>query len=148
MAERAHRHRLALTLLAPVLAAVVWQAPQSFVDLARDGSERAAQTKTERLLPPVSAQDFPIEAFVESERLIPEDATYFVLVGDNLPLSEYQHTALVPLLQYWLYPRRLTRDIAAADWAIAYGAPTETLGVPLGSQVEVAPAIVVAEIER
>jgi hypothetical protein len=132
-----------------VLAAtVVWQAPQGLVDAARDVTDRRVASQEERSLVPVRGQDLPTEAFTGAAAAIPAGATYHVVVGPNVPLQEHQRTALVPLLRYWLLPRRYADDLEAAQWVIAYGEPTETIRVPLRPGVEVSPGIVVAEVER
>lgn len=132
-----------------VVATVLWQAPQSFVDAVRDVSSRSDLTEAERRLAPVRANDLPVEAFTGAADAIPAAATYHVVVGENLPLHGNQEIALTPLLRYWLFPRRWTSRLEDADWVIAYGASTETLGVPVGErQVEVSPGVVVAEVER
>jgi hypothetical protein len=132
-----------------VAATVLWQAPQSFVDAVQDVSSRSDLTEAERTLAPVRANDFPVEAFTGAAEAIPAGATYHVVVGDNLPLQGNQEVSLTPLLRYWLFPRRWTRRLEDAEWVIAYGASTETLGVPVGErQVEVSPGVVVAEVER
>jgi hypothetical protein len=135
--------------LAVVVAMVLWQAPQSFVDTVRDISSRSDLTDAERTLAPVRASDLPVEVFTGAADAIPADATYHVVVGDNLPLQGNQETTLTLLLRYWLFPRRWTRRLEDAEWVIAYGASTETLGVQVGErQVEVSPGVVVAEVER
>ncbi|MCP9487434.1 MAG: hypothetical protein MSC30_16420 [Gaiellaceae bacterium MAG52_C11] len=136
-------------LLAVVVAAVIWQAPQSFVDAAREIASRRDLTDAQRTLAPVRSNDLPIEAFTGAADAIPADATYHVVVGENIPLRGNQEIALTPLYQYWLFPRRSTRRLADAEWVIAYGASTETLGIRLRErQVEVSPGVVVAEVER
>ena len=136
-------------LLAVVVATVVWQAPHAFVDAARDVSSRRDLTESERSLAPVRANDLPSEAFTGAADVIPAGATYHVVVGRNLPFRGNQEVALTPLYKYWLLPRRATRQLEDADWVIAYGASTETLGVPLEErQFEVSPGVVVAEVEQ
>jgi hypothetical protein len=136
-------------LLVVVVGSVVWQVPQAFVDAARDVSSRHDLTEQERSLAPVRANDLPSEAFTGAADVIPADATFHVVVGRNLPLRGNQEVALTPLFKYWLLPRRATRQLEDADWVIAYGASTETLGVPLGErQIEISPGVVVAEVER
>ena len=136
-------------LLTVAVAVVVWQAPQAFVDAARDISSRHDLTEEERSLAPIRANDLPSEAFTRTADVIPADATYYVVVGRNLPLRGNQEVALTPLFKYWLLPRRATRQLEDADWVIAYGASTETLGIPLEErQTEVSPGVVVAEVEH
>lgn len=145
---RISRPPLALVLVAVLGAAIVWEAPQAFVDAGRDVSANRDASEQERAAVPVRSQDLPTEVFTGAADAIPRRATYHVVVGPNVPLSENQRIALVPLLRYWLLPRRYTDDVEAADWVIAYGEPTETVGVPLAPGVEVSPGIVVAEVDR
>jgi len=143
------RSTLPTALLAVVVAAVAWQAPQSFIDAARDVSSRHGTTESERSLAPVRANDLPVEAFTGAARAIPPDGTYHVVVGENLSFQGNQEVALAPLYAYWLFPRRSTKRLEDAEWVIAYGASTETLGVRIGArQTEVSPGVVVAEVER
>ncbi len=140
---------LPFALLAVVVATVVWQAPHAFLDAARDISSRHGLTEAERSFAPVRANDLPIEAFTGAAAAIPADATYHVVVGENVPLRGNQEIALTPLFEYWLFPRRSTKRLAQADWVIAYGASTETLGLQLAErQIEVSPGVVVAEVKR
>ena len=149
MSRRLTRPSATAALLAVVVATVLWQAPQSFVDAVREISSRRDLSEAERALAPVRANDFPVEVFTGAAAAIPADATYHVVVGDNLPLQGTQEIALTPLLRYWLFPRRWTSRLEDAEWVLAYGASTETLGVPVGArQVEVSPGVVVAEVER
>ena len=72
-----------------------------------------------------------------------------MVVGENLPFQGNQEVALTPLYAYWLFPRRSTKRLEDAEWVVAYGASTETLGVRVGArQTEVSPGVVVAEVER
>ena len=126
----------------------MWEAPQALVDAARDVSERRGTSREERSLVPVRGQDLPTEAFTGAAAAIPPGATYHVVVGPNLPLQEHQRIALVPLLRYWLLPRRYASDLDETQWVIAYGEPTETVRVPLKPGVEVSSGVVVAEVDR
>lgn len=139
---------LTLALMAVLGSAIVWQAPQAFVDGGREISETHGASKQARRLAPVRGQDLPTEVFTGAESTIPPHASYHVVVGPNLPLTEQQWITLGPLLHHWLLPRRHVDDLEAAQWVIAYGEPTETIDAPLSTGVEVSPGVVVAEVER
>jgi hypothetical protein len=118
------------------------------VTALRDINASRNESTLERSFEPIRAHDLPPEAFVGAAKAIPEDATYHVVVGNTLPLTSGKRAALVPLLRYWLLPRRIAPDISEADWIIAWGQPTELLSLPVGRGVEVSPAVVVAEVVR
>ena len=133
-------HLIPRALLVVVAAAIVWQAPQAFLDVARDIESERGRTVEERAIAPVRAFDLPAEPFVDAARVIPERATYHLVVGDGMPLTDFQRLALEPLLRYWLLPRRLT-PAGEAEWVIAYGAP-----LPGGT--ELTPGVAVARVKR
>ena len=79
---------------------------------------------------------------------IPRDAVYTVVVGDTLPLPGALAEAVKPLLASWLFPRRYIGDPAKARWVIAYGNPSETLGVQVRREMELEPGVVLVEVDR
>lgn len=123
------------------------QAPDLLASLRDDLKSVGSTTAAERELSPAVSADLPEAVLTGAATTIPERASFYVVVGDNLELSPTTRASIVGLLRYWLLPRRFVTR-AAAEWVIAYGASTETLGVRLGRQVEVHPGVVVVEVAR
>lgn len=121
------------------------QAPDLAGSVRSDFSSAGDKTAAQLELEPVSG-DVPGSVLTGAAALMPDEATYQIVVGNNLELSPSTRASVEPLLRYWLLPRRSVP--VDPDWVIAYGASTETLGLPLGRQVEVAPGVVVAEVAR
>lgn len=79
------------------------------------------------------------EMFLKAAQIIPPGATYSVVVGNSPPTSSSFHEAIPLLFQYWLLPRRFTRDIHAASWVISYSHPSETLGIRYSKEINIGP---------
>lgn len=134
-----------LALVALLIAAT--QTPELAGSLRDDLEAVGSGTAADRELPPAVSVDLPAAVLTGAAATIPLDASFHVVVGDNLELSETTRVSIQPLLRYWLLPRRLA-SLSESAWVIAYGASTETLGLELGRQVEVHPGVVVAEVVR
>jgi hypothetical protein len=66
---------------------------------------------------------------IEEARLrMPEDATYRVVVGQDLRAgNRFTPLVIAEYLEYFLLPRRQVGD-ASAEWALCYGCDPRTLG--------------------
>lgn len=132
--------------LAALLIAVT-QAPELARSFSNDLDVAGKRTAVERELEPAVSVDVPANVLTGAAGEIPEGASFHVVVGDNLELTPSTRVSIEGLLRYWLQPRRFT-DLQAADWVIAYGASTETLGLEFAREIEVYPGVVVAEVAR
>ena len=138
----------AVALVGVVLAVVAWQAPRTVAETARRLADEAARARLDRAVAPARSVDISVEALAGAQRLIPPDATYAIAIGETQPLLPVQREALPPLAAYWLLPRRYTPSVHDAEWVIAYAHPTETLGVAVADEAEVAEGTVVARVVR
>jgi hypothetical protein len=77
--------------------------------------------------------------FQKAASIIPRNATYSVVVGNEPPTSADFHELLPFLFQYWLLPRRYTPDIHKASWVISYSHSSETLGIPYSEELNISP---------
>jgi hypothetical protein len=83
-----------------------------------------------------------------ARRLLPENATYTVVVGDVTPLPPQMHEGLPPLVRYWLLPRRYSDDIHRVQWVITFHYSTEQLGVPVRREIGLGPDANAVEVDR
>jgi hypothetical protein len=135
----------ALALAVAVTA--VWQGAAAVVDRLDEARDARREPRSVREEAPAFALRFPREVLRGARAAIPADARYAVVVGDSLPPSTVRE-AVRPMLGSFLLPRRQVGDLAAAEWVIAYGAPTASLGVAVRAEVELAPGVIVAKVER
>jgi hypothetical protein len=147
MSTPAVRARLITMIVAATCVCVAAARSVTEVDDAVDTVRVGLAPAHERELKPFRALAIPAGVADGAAALIPPDATYVVVVGTTLPLDAAQRIAVPDMLHYWLLPRRWREGTEGAQWVIAYGAPTETIDARLGSQTEVSPGVVVAEIE-
>ena len=89
----------------------------------------------------------PPEVVERAEQIVPEDGLYAVVFGEQIPV-ESGGIGIRQGLNYFLLPRRWTRDLDEAGWVIAWGKPAETLGVPVGREVGLAPGVNLVEVRR
>jgi hypothetical protein len=130
-----------------VAATALWQAVPSLDDTIDRFRESRDAPRSAREAAQADALDLPAGVIPGARRAIPPHGRYAIVVGDSIPMSAAQRDGLKPMLAGALLPRRQV-GVEESGWVIAYGAPTELVGVPVGRQTEVAPGVVVAEIER
>jgi hypothetical protein len=88
----------------------------------------------------------PTEALVRARALIPRDATYAVVVGDDPPVAD--PAGVLGAFRFWLPPRRYTDRLADADWVIAYHHSSETLGVDYSRELGLSRDVNAVEVEE
>jgi hypothetical protein len=69
----------------------------------------------------------PTAPLVTAARVIPRNATYSIVVGQDPPTPTPGITKTI--LRQWLLPRTYVANPAAAQWVIAYHEPSEKLGI-------------------
>jgi hypothetical protein len=131
---------VALLVVAVALAAAAVELPGAFDDAA-DAVKDGRPDRAERELAPAQGLDIPDEMLLRVRQVIPEDASFAIVLGDAIELTEAQLTGIPQFLRYWLVPRRFEDEQGDADWVISYGHSSETLGVPVAEEVELAEAI-------
>jgi hypothetical protein len=125
----------------------LWHGAPLLADDLETVRDRHDRPVAERRLAPAYSVGLDPAVLRGAARELPLDARYAVVVGDTLPLPGDLDEAVTPLLNHWLFPRRRTR-LDEAGWVIAYGHPTETLGVQVTGEVGIAPGVSVAQIRR
>jgi hypothetical protein len=119
----------AVVIAALALIAAASQSPA----IARAGWSNLtghSQSTINRQLAAVVYSQAPSSTFLAAARIIPRNAVYAVVVGEEPPNPTSDFKFAIPtLFQYWLLPRHYTRDIHKAQWVISWHHPSETLGV-------------------
>jgi len=129
------------------LAAAASQLP-SVLRSALDAVEQGRPSAIERDIAPARSLGVPPEMLVRARQVIPPDASYAVVLGDAIPLDDTQRVGVPQLLRYWLAPRRFEDERDDADWVIAYGHSSETLGVSVADEIELASLINAVRVKR
>jgi hypothetical protein len=81
----------------------------------------------------------PTNALVAATRVIPRNATYTIVVGDEkggTPVG-----IVNDIFMFWLVPRRYVPSVSDADWAITYNQSSEKLGVGFSREVGLGPGV-------
>ena len=141
------RPRLAV---APVLAVVSLASALTTVPGLVDHTvDPPAATQEGWDRPELYPGDIGIPAVVveRAEQLIREDELYAIAIGDQIPVVA-GGIGIVQGLHYFLLPRGWTDDYTRADWVIAWGQSSETLGVPIAREYGVAPSVNLVEVRR
>jgi hypothetical protein len=151
-AGHAARHgvRWPRPVLAPLLAAVALASALTTVPtLVRQTFSPPAQAEDAWDHPELYPGHLGIPAIVveRSQRLIPEDAPYAIVIGDQIPVVA-EGIGIVQGLHYFLVPRPWTEDLSGAEWVIAWGHSSETLGVPVSRAIGLAPGVNLVEVAR
>src|SRR4051812_42440066 len=120
----------ALALLAIVVVAVGVRVVAAFTWVNDEVSKTSGLTRVQREVAPARAVDIDPRPIELAARIIPEDATFSILVSDDYPFT-YPVTALTlpSWSSYRLLPRRYMADPHAADWVISYGVPLGPRGI-------------------
>jgi hypothetical protein len=147
---RAHPRRLAAgLLLVALLAACAWQLPDTVRQLRLDVGTARHWSDAERQAAPARYIGVPEHVLPRAAELIPPSATFEVITGRDVEADGALALAGIrSLAASTLLPRRLTGDPRTADWVLSYGGDLEALGVRLRRQIDLAPGIALAEVER
>ena len=89
----------------------------------------------------------PVEVVERTEELVPRDASYTIVFGDQIPV-ESGGIGVRQGLVYFLLPRRWTNDHERAEWVLAWGESSEALGVRVRREVGLVPGVNLVEVER
>jgi hypothetical protein len=135
-----------LALVAGVAA--LWQVVPGVGDTIDATRDLRRETAADREIAPAYSLSLPPSVLRGAAAVLPPDALYTIVVGDTVPLPGALPEAIKPLLAGWLFPRRFTGDLEMANWVIAYGTPSETLGVPVRRETQVEAGVVVVEVDR
>lgn len=84
---------------------------------------------TDRELAAVVYSQAPNSTFLAAAHDIPRNALYSVVVGEDPPNPFGFKVAIPALFQYWLLPRRYTKNIHKAQYVISWHHSSETLGI-------------------
>ena len=137
--------RRGLTIVAAIIVATeLWAASTRIPHLAAKGIRAVGgqgHTVQAADLDPLAFYA-PPEALVLARSVIPPGATFSVVVpGGN-------ENGAILAFKFALLPRVYTPDRHRAQWVIAYGVPSEGLGVPYSREVGLAPDVNAVEVER
>jgi hypothetical protein len=140
---------VALTALALALASGLWHLPDAFRGVYREVGALRTTATLERQLNGARRVDVDTRVFVEARRVLPLDAQYAVVTGEQVDVSTpVTLSAVAPFAGYWLLPRRRLVDPGTADWILSYGGDLAALGLEYVRILEVAPGITLAEVRR
>ncbi len=87
----------------------------------------------------------PTGSFVRAGQVIPRNATYSIVVGQDPPTSEDPHL-IKTILRLWLLPRTYVSKPGDAQWVIAYHKSSEDLGVPYTDETGLSPSVNVVRV--
>jgi len=141
------RRRLALALLALVVAASVPAYAVSVRKTHLQAVEREAWTPLERELVPTHMSLLEPELFLEARERIPPSETYAVIAGERGGAPQIAIDGAPQLAPYLLLPRRQVEP-EAADWILSYGGDLDELRLEFEEVVRVAPGRELAEVRR
>ncbi len=89
----------------------------------------------------------PTAPLVTAARVIPRNATYSIVVGQDPPTPTPGITKTI--LRQWLLPRTYVANPAEAQWVIAYHEPSEKLGIRYSDETGLgAPGTNVVRVEH
>ncbi len=88
----------------------------------------------------------PTQSLVAAQRIIPESATYTIVVGHEQPGPP--KGIADDIFRFWLVPRHYTTNIRNADWAITYNESSESLGVPYTKELGLGPGVNAVKLGR
>jgi hypothetical protein len=119
-----------LVLLALLVAAVAWRVVPAFDWANREIESTRGLTRLQREVAPARAVDIDPRPIEVASRLIPLDATFAIVVGDDYPFTYPVTRLTLPAwTSYRLLPRRYVSDPTTADWVISYGVPLGPRGI-------------------
>ena len=131
-----------LTLVAVVIVAVeLWTAVSHTVAFAKVGYQNVRGPRhlvRDADLDPLS-YFAPTQALVAATRIIPRNATYTIVVGNEEPGPPAK--IVDDIFKLWLVPRRYVSSVQKADWAITYNQSSEGLGVGYSEELGLGPGV-------
>jgi hypothetical protein len=134
-------------VVAALLAAAVLELPGVVVDAA-DAVRAGRPAALERAAAPADGLGIPNDMVERVREVIPEDAHYAIVLGPSIPLDANQTVGIPQFLRYWLLPRTFEDEADDADWVIAYGQSSETLGIPVKLEIPLAALVNAVEVDR
>jgi hypothetical protein len=108
--------------------------------IARSGWSHLNQTvpsTTDRELQAVVYSQAPNSTFLTAAKDIPLNALYSVVVGEDPPNPAGFTVAIPGMFQYWLLPRRFTKNIHKAQYVISWHHSSETLGIKYSEELPI-----------
>jgi hypothetical protein len=129
-----------VVLVALVVAMLAWRVVPAFRWVDEQASVPAG-SRLGRELSPARSVDIDPRPIERAAELMPRNATYAVLIGENYPFTHAISGQTLPAwAEYRLLPRRRVDNAAEADWVISYAAdlaqhsvfPTRTIDLGLG----------------
>ena len=139
----------ALVAGAALVAAGVWQLPDSIRALDNQTASYAGQTALQRSLHAAYGEDIQPSILLEARRLMPAHATYAVATGPAVPgLGTNTLAAFAPFAGYWLLPRRQVQigGTVRPDWVISYGGDLHHLGYRYRRVVRIGAGLDLAQV--
>ena len=138
---------LGLALLTAAVAVTALHVPNAFRRIEAETDAAASLSREQRELVPARSVDLDARVLEEARATIPPDATYAVVTGERVQVSnQVTFDAIRPLAAYWLLPRRQVADPANADWVLAFGGDLDALGIPHRPVAEPMEGVVIAEV--
>jgi hypothetical protein len=136
-------------VIAVSAAVTLWEAPTQLRHLRSDIEVGSRSRLTRELQPATSAGLVELHPFLVADAVVPADARIYVMAGPRAGVTDQRVLDLVrPFARYWLFPRRITRDPAKADWVLSYGAGLERPGLSFRRVITVDPGVLLAAVSR
>jgi hypothetical protein len=88
----------------------------------------------------------PTQALVAAQDVIPRDATYSIIVGNEAPGPPVE--IVRDIFRFWLIPRRYTTDLHRAQWVVTYNAASEAIGMPYTAEIGLGPGVNAVKLVR
>jgi hypothetical protein len=126
-------------LLGLVVAMLAWRVVPAFRWV--DDETGPIGSLIDRELSPARSVDIDPRPIERAAEVIPREATYAVLIGEDYPFTHAISRQTLPAwAEYRLLPRRRVDTATAAEWVISYAAdlaphsvfPTRTIDLGLG----------------
>jgi hypothetical protein len=92
---------------------------------------------TARELAALAYSQAPNATFLTAAKDIPRNALYSVVVGEDPPNPAGFDVAIPGMFQYWLLPRRYTKNIHKAQYVISWHHSSETLGIRYSEELPI-----------
>jgi hypothetical protein len=130
-----------MLVAAVIVAFELWTAVSHTIAFAKVGYQNATGPRhlvRDADLDPLS-YFAPTQALVAATRIIPPDATYTIVVGNEEPGPP--KGIVNDVFRFWLVPRRYVPTLAQAQWAITYNQSSEALGVGYSEELGLGPGV-------
>ena len=137
------------TVVATLAILALWHAPTQARQLRSDVEVGRRSMLYRELQPARSVGLSDLRIILAAERVIPSDASYFVLTGDHAAVTNPNVLSWVRrFARYRLLPRRLAGRLEDADWVLSYGADLSESGVRFERVVPVGRGLTLAKVAR